>query len=191
MILTSTGVRKGVYVAQSEVPEELLTGSTHPRVRVDLAQTGFFENREFRAFWDGSIAAGTTQVFEFIIPVNIIVFDQSLGIDNSSILWSAWSGGSPSGTFGVALPVFHKNEMLDAPAYTGVVSISTGGGHTGGTQRDVARLVSNQQGNSAMTVGGSQADERGLAPGTYYARIQNYGSVPANVTYKLFWEERP
>lgn len=175
-------------------PEELVTGlgpDTKPRVRVDVGQTGFFEGREFRAFWDGTIAAGATQVLRITVPINIIVFEQLLNTDASSILLTALQGGTSGGTFTDITSIFRKNEMTPVPAYTRQVSIATGGNHTGGTTRDITRMVSNVPGSAAASIGGVAADERGLAAGTYYVRLNNYGASSANVTYKLFWEERP
>lgn len=197
MILTSTLIRKGVALLQSDFPHELLTGLNStplPRMRVDVAQTGFFEGREWRAFWDGNIAAGATQVIKLVSTVNFIVFEQSFDTDNSTVVWSTYQGGTEGGTFSTgSIGKFRKNEMTDAPAETAtsLVLLSTGGTHTGGTQRDIARKVSTVSGQSATTIGGTVADERGIAPGTYYIRLQNTGAQAANVTYKLFWEERP
>jgi len=179
---------------RSMLPEALVTGlgpTVAPRLRVDVAQTGFFEGREFRAFHDASILAAGSLVFRITVPINIIVFEQQLFTDASSIKLEAASGGTPGGTFTDITTILRKNEMTPVSTYTRQVGIAIGGTHTGGTLRDTTRLVSDQQGNSQTSVGGIAADERGLAPGTYYVRLTNYGAATANVTYKLFWEERP
>jgi hypothetical protein len=199
MILNPLKLRRGGGTERttSDLPVELLTGhhtdDTHkrPRLRVDVAQTGFFEGREFRGFWDGTIAAGATQVIKFVLPINMILFSQELHTDASLISFGAFAGGTEGGVFTELTTVYAKNQMLGTPVHTRQVVLSTGGTHTGGTQRDIFRVAADTLGSSRVTGGGAVADERGLAPGTYYVRLNNYGSTSAIVTYKLFWEERP
>jgi hypothetical protein len=51
-------------------------------LRVDIGQTAFFEGREFRTFRDLSLAAGTTYTAKVIVPVDTILFNVSLTVDN-------------------------------------------------------------------------------------------------------------
>lgn len=44
-------------------PAAIMTGSTNPRLRTDNSQTSFFEGREFRTFYEFSIATGVYSSF--------------------------------------------------------------------------------------------------------------------------------
>ncbi len=173
---------------------EVLNGTKrgYRRLAVDVAQTGFFEGREFRSFIELNIAAGQTQVLKFIAPVDFILFEQSLVLDSGSIRFSASASGTPSGTFDTLLPIIGKNRMANRaqPYYEPQISIATGGQHTGGTELEVVRLVAAGSTAQESSVGGIQSTERGLPAGTFYLRFQNFGNGAATGVYSLFWEER-
>lgn len=179
----------------AQPPADLLTDGGYGdnrRLRVDVAQTGFFAGREFRSFYEFSIAAGASLVVRATLPINIILFEQGLTVDAGEIRYSARVGGTPGGTFSNALPIINKNAMTTTPAYTPVVALHTGGTHTGGTTIDVARVHAANQQNAAVTVGGVVSDERGIAPGTYYLVLENTsGTDTATGVWRGWWEERP
>ncbi len=62
------------YTVPDFGPNDLLTSSAESfrRVRVDPAQTGFFEGREFCSFYEFSIASGNSVVLKFSCPVDLI-----------------------------------------------------------------------------------------------------------------------
>lgn len=168
--------------------------NSRPRLRVDIGQTSFFEGREFRTFYEYSIAAGATVVFKFVSPVNFILNRQELNIDDGKVRLSVVAtGGTEGGTFSTALPVIGRNRMSERPTpnYASQVTVSTGGTHTGGTEVEVIRLVTSNATAQQISVGSSVSDERGLPAGTYYVRINNFGSGAATGTYNISWEERP
>ncbi len=70
-------------------------------------------------------------------------------------------------------------------------ALTAGGQHTGGTELDVIRLKVENASGAAASVGSAPQDERGIAPGTYYFRLENIGQGAATGTLKLRWEERP
>lgn len=173
--------------------DPLITSETKPRIRVDVAETSFFEGREFRTFLELNIAAGATQVVRFTATKNFILHEQTLSIDSGSLRMSAVAGdGTPGGTFNVPLPVIGKNRMTERPApyYEATSTLATGGTHTGGTEVEVLRLVAANATAQQSSVGAAVATERGLPAGTYYIRLQNVGSGAVVGIYSLFWEER-
>lgn len=180
------------YTVPDFGPSDLLTSEREGfrRLRVDVAQTGFFEGRECRTFLEYSIPSGQTRVIRATVPVNVILFGIGVTLDQSKIRITTKADGTGSGTWS-PMPVIRKNNMAVAPAYTPVVTIDSGGTHTGGLTIDVARLVSDAGGQRANTVGGMVADERGVAPGVYYFVIENIDGATATGVFSAFWEERP
>jgi len=173
--------------------DPLITSAVKPRIRVDVAETSFFEGREFRSFFELNIAAGQTQVLKFVANRNFILHEQSLAIESGSIRVVAVAGdGTPGGSFNVSLPVIGKNRMTERPTpyYVSDTLISTGGTHTGGTEVEVIRVTAANATAQQTTVGAIAADDRGLPAGTYYIRFQNIGSGAVVGVYNLFWEER-
>ena len=162
------------------------------RVRVDVAQTSFFEGREFRSFLELNIAQGATQVIKVVSPVDFVLFQQTLTVDSGGIRFSAVTGGTEGGSFSTSLPIIGKNRMSDRPTpyYTAQITASTGGTHTGGTEVEVVRVVAAGSTAQQATVGGEMASERGLPAGTYYLKFQNLSNGAATGVYSLFWEER-
>lgn len=171
----------------------LMTGSTNPRLRVDLAQTGFFEGREFRTFREFSIPAGQTLALEIVVPVNAILFEQGLELDQGSLRVTNAVGGTPGGVFAEALPIIGKNNMSERPIplYAPTITFHAGGTHTGGFIFDVHRIVAASATAQQATVGRTVGDERGIAINTYYVRYENFGTGPATGTFWFIWEERP
>lgn len=160
------------------------------RIRVDNAQTGFFAGREFRSFYEFSIATGASVVLKFTSPVDFILFEQSLTVDAGGIKYTAELLGTEGGEF-TALSVVGKNRMAERPSpyYTAQATIGVGGTMTGGTVVDVARIVTSGATAQQVTVGG-KSDERGLPAGSYYIRLSNLSNGTSTGVYSLFWEER-
>lgn len=176
-------------------PSDLLTAEREGfrRVRVDVAQTGFFEGREFRSFYEFNIPQGQSATVRFSSPVDFILFQQSLSVDAGGIRMTARAGATPGGTFNNALPVVGKNRMASRPQpyYEPQSTVTTGGTTTGGTVVEVVRLVAAGATAQEATVGGQFADERGLPAGDYYITLENISNGAATGVYSLFWEERP
>lgn len=172
-------------------PVKLMTDGDgdHARLRVDVGQTGFWAGKEFRTFYEFSITSGAQMVIRATVPVNIILFDTRLTIDQSKLRLDLMAGGTEGGTW-TSVPVFRKNNMSTTPVFTPNVQIHTGGTHTGGVRIDCARMVSSGVGHTAITVGGQISDERGVSPGTYYYVFNNIDGVTATGVFSAFWEER-
>lgn len=161
------------------------------RLRVDVAQTGFFLGTEFRSFYEFNIPANSNVALKFSCPVNFILFSQSLTVDAGSIKYTAELGGTETSPF-IALPIIGKNRMSTRPQpyYEAQATFGQGGLVSGGTIVDVARVVTSSATSQQVTVGGQQSDERGLPAGDYYIRLSNFSNGAATGVYSLFWEER-
>lgn len=183
------------------VSNDMLTSSraTYRRLRVDVAQTGFFEGREFRTFKELSIAAGATLVMRITVPVNTILQNVRLSLDAGSVKLRTVSGGTPTGTFAEALPIIPKNTMTGGefpapplPLYLSQNVIESGAtALTGGTDIDIIRIVVANASGQASSVGAAVDDSRGVGPGTYYWVFTNFGTGAATGVFSSFWEERP
>lgn len=169
--------------------ESLLTdGGTGPnrRIRVDVGQTGFFAGREYRTFFEIS----TDAVIRVVVPVNTILFGLDLSLVEGEARLETVVGGTPAGSFDTTIPTFPRNTMTEVPVPS-VASIvfTTGGTHTGGTILDVLLVKAASNSNFATSVGNNSSDERGVAAGTYYFRIDVTGTTRG--VLKARWEERP
>jgi len=164
--------------------------SSTARIRVDPAQTGFFEGREFRSFIEFDLAQSASLVIRVTSPIDFILFEQVLQADSGQVRLEARQGGTAGGTF-VAAPVIGKNRMAarPTPVYTSQIALATGGTYTGGTLLDVLTCKADTNTNRSVSVGASASDERGLPAGTYYLVISGITAIKG--MYSLWWEERP
>lgn len=167
----------------------LMTGTTNPRIRVDPAQTSFFEKREFRTFREWATPVTETFVIRAVVPVNIILFELGVQLDAGTIRIETVVGGTPGGTFAEVLPIFPANTMTEGPSIlTPHVALTAGGTLTGGTILDVLRGKVADNSNFAASVGAEAGAERGVGPNTYYFRLT---MTSVTGTFKARWEERP
>lgn len=183
-----------------DLPHDLYTSSneTYRRFRVDVAQTGFFEGREFRTFKELSIASGATLVMRITVPVNTILQNVRLSLDAGSVKLRTVVGGTPTGTFSEALPIIPKNTMTGGvfpappvPLYLAQNIIESGAtALTGGVDIDILRLVVANASGQASSIGAAADDSRGVGPGTYYWIFNNFGQGTATGVFSSFWEER-
>lgn len=169
-------------------PVKLLTDGDgdYSRLRVDVAQTGFFAGREFRTFQKVTIASLATTTIRATVPINIVLFETSFSNENGTLEVQLRVGGSAAGPW-TAMPVLRKNTMTTAPVISNQVTLDYDGAHTGGTVIDLVRIPA---GNKASSFAGSSS-ERGVGPGVYYYVITNVGNQEATVVFNGYWEERP
>lgn len=193
-----TDMRDGTWAERNiaHPPFDLLTdGGDGPnrRLRVDIGQTGFFAGREFRTFREFNIAAGATLVIEVVVPINAILLEQSIEVDDGSLRITNATAGTPGGTFSEVLPIIAKNNMSERPTplYTPQITFKAGGTHAGGFIFDIHRAVAASATAQQSTVGRTVGDERGIGAATYYVRYENIGSGAATGTFWFIWEERP
>lgn len=173
-------------------PKQLLTngGGNHARIRVDPGQTGFFDGREAFFFWEINLAAGATRVIKFTSSVNWIAWAVSINLDAGSVQYKALTEGTEGGAFSTSIPVLRRNTMTEAPAYTPQATATTGGSLAGGTIINSRRIVAANATAQQQTVGAAFT-ERGLAAGTYYLTLTNFGTGTATGDITMLWEERP
>lgn len=181
------------------LPPELFTRPAHKRTRrlkVDIAQTGFFDGREFRTFKELNIAAFGVYVIRAVVPIDIILFGLNVTINSGDLRLETLVGGAPGGSFSETLPIFGANNMAgapnrEAPFYVPVTVLTAGGTLTGGTQLDVLRLKVNAITGQAATVGIGPTDERGVAANTYYFRLTSLTNDAIEGVFRARFEERP
>lgn len=163
------------------------------RVRVDIGQTGFFSGKEFRTFREFNILSGASLTLKFVVPINVILEQQGLELDNGSIRITNSVGGTPAGIFAETLPVLGKNNMSERPTplYLPQVVVTAGGTIAGATVLDVHRVVAATATAQQSTVGNVVGDERGIAANTYHVTYENLGVGAATGTLWFIWEERP
>lgn len=191
--LSPMGHGKEAPVVIAYLQPTLLTkgDSATSRLRVDVAQIGFFDGREFRTFRRLNISAGSGLVVRAVVPVNTILFDLRLEMVDGWIDIETVIGGTAGGTWSETLPVIPRNLMTSAPAYAAQNVLTAGGTHTGGTVIDVLAARAAGATAQASSVGMGLTSERGIAPGTYYFRLTNPGSGAAVGKLSAWWEERP
>lgn len=175
-----------------DLPRDLYTSNNEGfrRLRVDLAQTSFFEGREFRTFKEWTTATTATYVIRAVVPIDIVLFSLQLALEAGTARVETVVGGTTGGTFSETLPIFPGNTMSTRPTpfYTNQVVLTAGGTLTGGTVLDVLRVKTADNSNFAASVGAAPTDERGVAANTYYFRITLSGAIGI---FKARWEERP
>lgn len=174
-------------------PLDLITGTDRPRLRVDPAQTGFFEGREFRIFRRISIPTTEELIIKAETPIDLILFRLQLTLTSGQAEVVTEVGGTEGGTFTDGPTVIGRNTMIDRPTpyYESQITITEGGTLTGSTELDAVPIKAADNSNFSGTVGGSQGDERGVQPGTYYFRIKNTDGSTATGVLNAWWEERP
>ena len=211
MSLKSLVLQEGNRDYHSDFPLELITGTgldPRPRMRVDPAQTSFFEGREFRAFYEmASIAAGSSVQFRFIAPLDFVLQKQAAFLRSGDFRLEIYSAVNPitgaatpitpSGTWTQLPTILGKNRMSDRPLYSGVpyvrqCNIETGGTFTGGSLVDIVLLSALPNGNQIQTVGQTDTDQRGLPATTFYGKFVSVTGAASPLTgvYYLEWEER-
>lgn len=177
-------------------------GSGFDRVRVDVGQTGFFEGREFRSYYEFSsensngIELAATRDLKFVSPVDFILQSQILICDKGGVRLQAYGGATDAGGW-ASVPVLGKNRSTSRRKYGGgfyeaQATVFAGGSFTGGTQLDVIRCRAASQTVASANVGANQDDERYLPAGTYYIRLQPLVGVndTSEGIYSISWEER-
>ena len=174
-------------------PKLLMTDNdgAYARLRVDVGQTGFFAGREFRTFYEFSIASGATRIIKVTAPIDTIVQSFGAELDLAELRIELRYGGTEGGAFATSLPTFKTNSMSTASSYAGQVVMVTGGTHTGGTVVDLLTLYSGANQNKAVASSASENSPQGFPAGTYYIYLINTDGATATGIFRARWEERP
>jgi len=167
-------------------------GAGTSRIRADISQTGFWENREFRIFPPIDTTSGSV-CLKITAPIDFILRFQSLECESDALTMKAYrasDGGLESGTFTATDYQLPNNIMSDTPEYTGQVVYSIGGTWTPtdtDLYRDILSVTVSNATAQQSTVGVSSVPERGLKSDTYYLVFSGGG---VGNFYSLI-EERP
>jgi hypothetical protein len=174
-------------------PTKLMTDSdgTYSRLKVDVGQTGFFAGREFRTFYEFSIASGASHVIKVVSTVDTVLQTFGAELDLAELRVELLVGGTEGGTFDTALPIFKTNTMTTASAYTTNITMNRGGTHTGGTLVDLLTLISGDNANKAIVSTATEDLPQGFAAGTFYIKLTNTDGATASGIFRARWEERP
>ena len=162
------------------------------RIPVDIAQTSFFEGREFRFIRK----LETPIVYRFTAPVEFILSYQSLGVVDGEYEFYAWRGDNvtESGTW-TSEPVIAKNisltrRLFNGSFYAGQCTIDSGGSIVvtdSNLYADYDYLKTANASGQATGIADQSTQGRYLAAGTYYLQFTGVGTG----LYALEWEERP
>lgn len=174
-------------------PFDLLTdGGDGPnrRLRVDVAQTGFFAGREFRTWKELSLTLGQTYVVKAVVPKDIILFSNVLQLLTGEVKMYTSFGGTEGGSYSETLPILPRNTMSERPTpfYTPEVILTAGGTLTGETNIDLVWVKTADNSNFSGNVGGSLGEERGVAANTYHFKLTAIAA--ATGVWSAWWEER-
>lgn len=177
------------------LPSKLMTDDNgegpNSRLRVDVAQTGFFAGREFRTYRRLDLALAAVLVIKIVVPINTILFALETTLTSGRIELETVTGGVEGGAFAEVLPILPRNTMTERPLplYVPQVVLTAGGTLAGGTILDLLVNKTADNANFAGSVGASAEDERGVAAGTYYFRVTAIEACTGIL--KARWEERP
>lgn len=178
------------------------------RVQVDVGNTGFFDNREFRYFREFDIPTGVKWWIKVVVPANgILIQNQVLTLGSGQVRFRAWrdldidatfvSPGTPADVHtndsALCSGLFGQNGLPSAPDFTGQTLITQSGAETsvtGGTCSEVKRVRTSGATAQQISVGFTTSDERGIAPATYHLELQSLGTGNAVGVYDLKFEER-
>lgn len=192
-LLTDMGDGTHAERVEAYPPKVLMTDDDGEwaRLRVDQGNTAFFAGREFRTFYEFSIATGATQVIKVVAPIDTIVQTFGAELDLAELRLELRFGGTEGGTFNTPLPIFKTNTMSTASSYSGQITMAVGGTHTGGTVVDLLTLISGDNANKAISTSASEQLPQGFPAGTYYIKLINTDGATATGIFRARWEERP
>lgn len=175
------------------IPRDMVTSDAIGlrRLRVDVAQTGFWEGREFRLNQPIDVSGGDF-VVKVVSPIDFVLQLQKLVSEDGKVEMRAYrsSDGVEGSVFSASPYYSNNNQMSDTPVYTGQVQVLTGGTFTPtdvDSQREIIVAKAATATAQTQSVGGSAAKERGLPADTYYL-VFTGGGVGI---YDLILEERP
>lgn len=172
-----------------DLPRDVYTSTKENirRVRVDVAQTGFFDGRQFEFIKKFS----SPVVYRFTCPIPFILQQQTLALIDGEVELFVWHSDNvtPSGVWTVdPTPIHRKNEVNTQ--YTGQLVVESGGTITvadSNLYRDYIVLKTANSSGQRTSVGEHQTDERYHNAGTYYVQLSGVGAG----SYTISWEERP
>lgn len=200
-IVLSGDPTTGLPLAPGGIQAALLTdgGGAAQRVKVDIAQTSFFQGRMFRYFTRLNIPLGSTQVIRIESPVNYVLYSNNATVKSGELDISVRVGCTESGTYSTTITPRKVNGMTTAAATTSTMLVTTGGGIVANSGTEISAFQASAASgfiSTSSTVGNSQSDEIGVAAGSVVYLVMtsiNSGVGAAAVVgvHNYRWEERP
>lgn len=180
------------------------------RLQVDVANTGFFDNRESRYFREFDIPVNTSWWIKVVVPANgIILRTQAITLGSGQIRFRAWRDLTIDANFVQPLTPanvhtdssalcsghFRQNNLPSTPDFSMLTditeSLTANTTPSGGICTEVKRLRTSGATAQAVSVGLTSSDERGIDQGVYYLQLQALGTGGnATGVYDLKYEER-
>ncbi|MBP6517899.1 hypothetical protein [Shewanella sp.] len=173
--------------AEQQIPVTV-SANGNERVKVDTANTAFWDAREFRVGIDKTAA----YTLKLVSPIDFILQMQTLTSNDGTAVFKAYTSSqvtSETAAFNDTIQNLPNNGMSTAPAYTKQITISGGGTVAlNGTPepREIITVRAATSSSQRTTVGGDAIKERGLPAGTYYLVFTG-----SDYNYRLIYEERP
>lgn len=172
--------------AEQQIPVTV-SANGNERVKVDTANTAFWDAREFRVGIDKTAA----YTLKLVSPIDFILQMQTLTSNDGTAVFKAYTASqttSETSPFNDTIQILPNNGMSTAPTYTKQITISGGGTVAlNGTPepREIITVRAATSSSQRTTVGGDAIKERGLPAGTYYLVFTG-----ADYNYRLIYEER-
>lgn len=182
-------VSRGLFDGPSMLPRALFTGTGNdprPRLRVDQAQTSFYENREFRTYHEFNIAAGQSVWLRWTMPIDVLIHGRDVIITGGAIRYALYNAGTPSGTW-TSKSIYRVNNLASAPVYVKQTTMDVGGALAAGVEIDTMSATAGTGGNSSTASVG--VSEGGLAAGVYYVELRSIGAQACTGVYRVNFEE--
>lgn len=181
------------------IPNDIVTNDfiDKRRLKVEDADPAYALGQQFRISYPVEVSNGNTVFLRVISPVDFELVAQNLETHQSGITFEAYRDiqGTPSGTFDADVPIYKNNFQSTASAYTGQVTIDTGGVFTpnvGQTPVETIQVLSAQSTAQKSSVTISAMGKRGLAAGTYYLSFSKLGGLGTALgVYSLIFNENP
>lgn len=162
------------------------------RITVEPMSLGFRLGRQFRTFYEFSIASGQSNYVQLHCLCDFILQHQHLDVDSGSIRFAANINSTVGAAFTTNLPIIGKNRapshLIGSP-YTSQMQLQNGGTFSGGTVVEVFRVVASGSSAHESTVSGTEENQRALPAGDYWLEFRNISNSTATGVWVIEWEE--
>ena len=186
-------VQEGSQITEvSDVPIQLVTTQAlneSSRVKTESGSTAFSLARAFRTFREFNLSNGESLTIKIVTPINIMLDGLIINLNSGSVRYEGLVGGTEVGVFDTPITPFNLNGRTDAPVYSPLLTLATGGSLTGGILTDLAIMATGTNSQRTSVVEGLQS-MRGAPPGTYYIRLTAESNATNAIIYSV-WEEWP
>lgn len=172
------------------------------RLKTEDGATCYDCGRMQRFFYEFNIPTSESRWIRVTVPngsvKGIIIRDQRLNVDGGSVRFRAYRDLTIEANFAAiqspSSGLFAANNIVGAPVYdlqTEIDISNDTGTFSGGIVAEVLRVRSAGATAQQVTVSGSGAGRRGIAPAVYHLQLENIGNSSALGVYDLEFEEVP